>query len=80
VLDDYNRNRSLIDLRAQPAEVKAYVDQAIQEQISHKDIGQVGVRFMRFCGRHELTRVSDQAEQYSRWLNKTYQGVLNDCC
>jgi len=78
VLDDYLRNRSLIDLRAQPAEVKAYVDQAICEQISHKDIGQVGVRFMRFCGRHELTRVSDQAEQYSRWLNQTYQGELND--
>jgi len=78
VLDDYLRNRSLIDLRAQPAEVKAYVDQAIHEQISHKDIGQVGVRFMRFCGRHELTRVSDQAEQYSRWLNQTYQGALND--
>ena len=78
VLDDYLRNRSLIDLRAQPDEVKAYVDGAIREQISHKDIGQVGVRFMRFCGRHELTRVSDQAEQYSRWLNQTYQGALND--
>ena len=78
VLDDYLRNRSLIDLRAQPAEVKAYVDEAIREQISHKDIGQVGVRFMRFCGRHELTRVSDQAEQYSRWLNQTYQGALDD--
>jgi 5'-3' exonuclease len=79
VLDDYLRNRSLIDLRAQPEDVKAYVDAAIREQISHKDIGQVGVRFMRFCGRHELTRVSDQAEQYSRWLNQTYQGALNDC-
>lgn len=78
VLDDYNRNRSLIDLRAQPEEVKAYVDSAIRDQISHKDIGQVGVRFMKFCGKHELTRVSDQAEQYSRWLNQTYQGVLND--
>ena len=78
VLDDYNRNRSLIDLRAQPDDVKAYVDEAIRDQISHKDIGQVGVRFMRFCGRHELTRVSDQAEQYSRWLNQTYQGALDD--
>ena len=78
VLDDYNRNRALVDLRAQPDEVKTYVDDAIKTQISHKDIGQVGVRFMKFCGRHELTRVSDQAEQYSRWLNQTYQGVLND--
>ena len=77
VLDDYNRNRSLIDLRAQPAEVKAYVDQAIREQISHRDIGQVGVRFMRFCGRYQLNRISEQADQFGRWLNKTYQGVLD---
>ena len=78
VLDDYNRNRALIDLRAQPSEVKAYVDAAIREQISHKDVGQVGVRFMKFCGKFELNRVSESAEQYARWLNETYKGVLND--
>jgi 5'-3' exonuclease len=79
VLDDYNRNRTLIDLTAQPDTVKAYVDQAIRDQISHKDVGQVGVRFMKFCGKYELNRVSDSAEQYAQWLNKTYKGVLNDC-
>jgi len=78
VLDDYNRNRSLIDLRAQPDAVKAYVDQAIRDQISHRDIGQVGVRFMRFCGRYELTKASESAEHYAAWLNQTYQGVLDD--
>ena len=77
VLDDYMRNRSLIDLRAQPDEVKQYVDQAINQQVSHKDIGQVGVRFMKFCARHELTRIADQADQYSRWLNQIYQGALD---
>lgn len=76
VLDDYERNRSLIDLQAQPQEIKDKVDTAILEQISHKDVGQVGVRFMRFCGRHELTRISEQPEQYAEWLNTTYQGVL----
>ena len=78
VLDDYNRNRSLIDLRAQPDTVKAYVDDAIRGQISHKDVGQVGVRFMRFCGKFELTKASESAEQYATWLNQTYQGVLDD--
>jgi 5'-3' exonuclease len=78
VLDDYQRNRVLIDLSAQPEDVKRMVDDAIHEQISHKDIGQVGVRFMRFCGKHELTRISESAEQYAAWLNKTYQGVLHD--
>jgi 5'-3' exonuclease len=81
VLDDYLRNRAIIDLRAQPDEVKLKVDTAIREQISHRDIGQVGIRFMKFCGRHELTKISENAEQYSQWLNQTYQGVLdgNNC-
>jgi 5'-3' exonuclease len=78
VLDDYERNRTLIDLTAQPADIKAAVDEAIQAQISHKDIGQVGVHFLRFCGKFELTKCSDSAEQFGRWLNETYKGVLND--
>ena len=78
VLDDYERNCHVIDLTAQPDEIKQLVDQAIQQQISHKDIGQVGVRFMRFCGKYELNRISESAEQYSRWLNETYKGVLDD--
>jgi 5'-3' exonuclease len=78
VLDDYNRNRTLIDLTAQPVEVKTYVDHAIRDQVSHKDVGQVGVRFMKFCGKFELNRASEQAEQFGRWLNQTYQGALND--
>jgi hypothetical protein len=78
VLDDYERNRTLIDLTAQPEEIKNIVDQSIHDQISHKDIGMVGARFMKFCGRFELNRASESAEQYSRWLNQTYKGVLND--
>ena len=78
VLDDYERNRTLIDLAAQPDEVKTKVDTAIREQVSHRDVGQVGVRFMRFCGRFELNRAAEAAEQYGRWLNLTYQGSLND--
>lgn len=78
VLDDYERNRHLIDLTAQPDNIKSQVDQAIRQQVSHKDTGQVGIRFMRFCGKYELNRASEAAEQFSRWLNQTYQGVLDD--
>ena len=80
VLDDYNRNRVLIDLTAQPVEIKLKVDTAIREQVSHKDVGQVGTHFLRFCGKFELTKISESAEHYGRWLNETYQGVLNDNC
>ena len=78
VLDDYERNRTLIDLTAQPDHIKAMVDSAIREQVSHKDVGQVGIHFMRFCGKYELNKLSETAESISRWLNETYKGVLDD--
>ena len=77
VLDDYERNRQLIDLTHQPEAVKDIVDLAIIEQVSNKDVGQVGVRFMQFCGKYDLVRCSENAEGFSRWLNETYKGVLS---
>ena len=78
VKDDYERNCTLVDLTAQPAEIKHKVDRAIHENVSHKDVGQVGVRFMKFCGKYELNKLSESAEQYARWLNETYRGHLNE--
>lgn len=77
VLDDYQRNRTLVDLSAQPDHIKSAVDQAIHTQISHKDVGTVGARFMQFCGKFDLVRASESAEQYAKWLNNTYQGNLD---
>lgn len=77
VLDDYERNRELIDLAHQPQAIKDTVDLAIIQQVSHKDIGQVGVRFMQFCGKFELVKCSESADSFGRWLNETYKGVLN---
>ena len=77
VLDDYERNVHLVDLTAQPQEIKDKVDTAIIEQMSHKDVGQVGVRFMQFCGKYELNKLSEQADSFGRWMNETYKGVLN---
>lgn len=78
VLDDYYRNCTLVDLTAQPAEIKQCVDDAIRQQISYKDVGQVGSHFLKFCGKFELVKCSDSAEQFGKWLNMQYHGVLND--
>lgn len=78
VLDDYNRNVALIDLTAQPQAVKDRVDACIREQRSDKDVGQVGVRFMQFCGKYDLIKCSESADSFGRWMNETYKGVLND--
>ena len=78
VLDEYERNCTLIDLTAQPQHIKDVVDAAIREQVSHKDVGMVGAQFLKFCGKYELTKLSDHADTVSRWLNNTYKGVLDE--
>lgn len=76
VLDDYHRNVKLIDLTAQPDELKQDFDDLICSDLHHKDVGQVGIKFLKFCGKHELNKLSEQADSYSGWLNKKYKGVL----
>lgn len=78
VLDDYERNRALIDLTAQPTDIKQQVDDAIRSQVRRQDIGQVGVRLLKFCSRFELNKISESAENLARVLNQNYQGALND--
>jgi 5'-3' exonuclease len=76
VKDAFERNKTLIDLKAQPQEIKDAVDQRIRESVRVETVPQVGIHFMKFCGRHELTKISEQAETYSKWLNSPYTGVL----
>jgi 5'-3' exonuclease len=76
VKDDYERNRVLIDLTAQPQEIKDLVDTRIKESVRVTTTPQVGIHFMRFCGKYELTKISEQAETYSKWLNSPYKGNL----
>ena len=76
VRDDYERNRILIDLTAQPEEVKVSVDTNIREGVRTTTIPQVGIHLMKFCGRYELNKIADNAETYAKWLNSPYVGVL----
>jgi hypothetical protein len=41
-------------------------------------VGQVGMHFLKFCGKFELNKLSEHADTVSRWMNETYKGVLND--
>ena len=76
VKDAFERNRILIDLKAQPQEIKDAVDQRIRESVRVETIPQVGLHFMKFCGRYDLQKISEQAETYSKWLNASYPGNL----
>ena len=76
VRDDYERNRVLIDLTCQPDEVKQSVDANIRAGVRTTVTPQVGIHFMKFCGAYELTKISEQSDTYSRWLNNPYKGSL----
>ena len=76
VRDCYERNRVLIDLTAQPEDVKDRVDKVIREHVRVKTTPQVGIHFMKFCGKYELNKISEQAETYAKWLNNPYVGSL----
>ena len=78
VRDCYERNKTLIDLTAQPQEIKDKVDQRIKESVRVTTTPQVGVHFMKFCGKYGLDKISEQAETYAKWLNSPYKGKLNE--
>lgn len=72
VLDDYERNRILVDLSAQPEEIKAIIAETIAVGSQPKNISQVGLYFMKFCGKYDLVKIGDQAQEYAQWLSSQY--------
>ena len=78
VRDCYERNRTLIDLTAQPQDVKDKVDNVIRTGVRVTTTPQVGVHFMKFCGKYELNKISENAEAYAKWLNSPYKGQLKN--
>jgi 5'-3' exonuclease len=77
VRDAFERNRQLIDLKAQPQEIKDAVDQRIRESVRIETVSQVGIHFLKFCSKYDLQKLSEQADTYARWLNNPYTGVLS---
>jgi 5'-3' exonuclease len=73
VKDDYERNRQLIDLAAQPSDIKDKIIETIKTNIDkEKNVGQVGIRLLKFCQLYDLKKISDQAQQYAEPLNARY--------
>ena len=72
VRDDFERNKILIDLSKQPDEVKQACDAKIVEAVQKKPVPQVGIHFMKFCGKYDLERMSQQPNDYAQFLNKVY--------
>jgi hypothetical protein len=73
VLDDYNRNKILCDLTAQPEEIKVVIKETIiAATTAEKSIPQVGVRLLKFCAEFDLVKISEQVTSYAEPLNARY--------
>jgi 5'-3' exonuclease len=64
VLDDYNRNRTLIDLTAQPAHIRQLIEQVVSS-VESAQRAMIGAHFMKFCGQFELLKLSDRAAEFA---------------
>ena len=81
VLDDYERNVTLVDLTAQPIEIRDYIDDIIDEHLKAKNHSMVGAHFMKFCGKWDMQRIAENATQFAELLQKNYpEGVDNAVC
>jgi hypothetical protein len=74
VMEDYERNRRLIDLTYQPEHIRAIINETINTATTaNKNITQVGIRLMKFCNLYDLKKISEQAQSYAEPLNARYQ-------
>ncbi len=72
VLDDYQRNRILVDLTAQPDAIKIKMAETIAAAQVPKNMPMVGAQFLKFCGKYDLIKLSDNASAISEWLMASY--------
>lgn len=68
VLDDYERNVKLVDLTAQPLNIKNEMDIAIANAYDKPAAKMIGAQLLKFCGQWELTRVSDFPDKYTDYM------------
>jgi hypothetical protein len=72
VLDDYERNRRLIDLAHQPEDIKQIINETITTKSQPKNISQVGIRLMKFCNLYDLKRITENIQQYAEAFQANY--------
>jgi 5'-3' exonuclease len=73
VKEDYERNRQLIDLTAQPDDIRQIMTETITTATqANKNVSQVGIRLMKFCNLYDLKKIADQAQAYAEPLNARY--------
>lgn len=72
VLKAYKRNVELIDLTAQPEPIKEVCKETISEAVAREPVRNVGLYFMKLCGKHDMPRLTNEATEFGRMLGRKY--------
>jgi 5'-3' exonuclease len=72
VLDDYHRNVMLVDLTAQPEDIKAKIAETIATNAVPQQRPMIGIHFMKFCGKYDLVKMSERAADFNEFLGASY--------
>lgn len=73
VLDDYERNKQLIDLTQQPENIRNIINETISKSCITKNISQIGLYFLKLCGRFELVKISERANEFAIIFGSKYE-------
>ena len=72
VRDKYEENRHVIDLTMQPDDIKLSLDSVISDKTKTEPKKQVGVEFLRFCGKWDLQDIAKRPDDHVNYLNARY--------
>lgn len=73
VIDDYKRNVTLIDLNAQPDDIKKIIDNTIIDETKNtKQLPQVGIKLIKFCQTYDLRKIIDSIQNYAEPFQAAY--------
>jgi 5'-3' exonuclease len=72
VLDDYYRNVTLVDLSAQPDDVKQQIAETIAAGAVPLSRPMVGAQFLKLCGKYDLIKMSEMSDSFVRFLEASY--------
>jgi 5'-3' exonuclease len=72
VRDKYEENRHVIDLTMQPDDIKLSMDSVISDKTKTEPKKQVGVEFLRFCGKWDLQDIAKRPDDHVNYLNARY--------
>jgi 5'-3' exonuclease len=72
VYDDYIRNKQLVDLTDQPENIKIKIYETILNACVSLNRPMIGLLFLKLCGKFELQKISERANDFSVLLSAKY--------